>query len=83
MKVFQVKTLYRVALLETDPLPLQECKLSVTVVLSATNPALLASMGQDGSVDSALWAGSVIESRCPFVCVSVTKVVIVDNGLWS
>ena len=27
-----------------------------------------------------LRAGSVIESQCPFVCVSVTKVVIVDNG---
>ena len=27
-----------------------------------------------------LWASSVIKSRCSFVCVSVTKVVIVDNG---
>ena len=32
------------------------------------------------SSDSGLWAGSVIESPCPYVCVSVIKVVIVDNG---
>ena len=30
--------------------------------------------------DSALWAGSVIESRCPFVCLCVITVVIVDYG---
>ena len=30
--------------------------------------------------DSVLWAGSVIESPCPSVCLYVTKVVIVDNG---
>ena len=29
--------------------------------------------------DLALWAGSVVEWQCPFVYVSVTKVVIVDN----
>ena len=29
--------------------------------------------------DSACWAGSVIGSACPFVCMCVTKVVIVDN----
>ena len=30
--------------------------------------------------DSALWAVSVIEPPCPYVCVSVIKGVIVDNG---
>ena len=29
--------------------------------------------------DSALWAGSVIESPCPFVCMCVTKVAIVEG----
>ena len=30
--------------------------------------------------NSALWLGLIIELQCPFVCMCVTKVVIVDNG---
>ena len=30
--------------------------------------------------DSALWAGSVIKLPCPYVCLSVIKVIIVYNG---
>ena len=30
--------------------------------------------------DSALWTGSVMELPCPYVSMSVIKVVIVDNG---